>query len=308
MRSCLCVLVVLSASSALARTSSDIADIFSYDARAPLDVQETRVERRGRAEVHDLSYASPHGGRVPAYLVVPPGKGPFAGIVYMHWGEGNRSELLAEALLAARAGAASILIDAPYLRPNYQRSPCGEAVRADFVQLITDLRRALDVLLARAPIDGRRLGYVGHSLGATWAGTLAAVEPRLRALVLMGGLPSLAEAMREDARDRHRSPERMRQLEDCVAPLEPIESIRLVHDAAPAALFFQFARADRYVSEASARRYFEAASEPKSQAWYEGGHEFSDPAALGDRLRWLEKRLALAPVRPILTGWMGLDR
>jgi dienelactone hydrolase len=304
----LSIVAVLCAAPAAARTPPEFADLFSYDARAPLDVREAKIDRRGGAEVHDLSYASPRGGRVPAYLVVPPGPGPFAGLVYLHWGQGNRSELLAEALLAARAGAASILIDAPYRRPEYQRTPCGEAVRADFVQLITDLRRAVDVLLARAPVDGRRLGYVGHSLGATWGGTLAAVEPRLRALVLMGGLPSLAEAMREDARDKHRPPEEVRKLEACVAPLEAIESIHHVHDAAPAALFFQFARVDRYISPAAARRYFEAASEPKSQAWYEGGHEFSDPAALGDRLRWLEKRLALAPVRPILTAWMGLDR
>ena len=46
-----------------------------------------------------------------------------------------------------------------------------------------------------------------------------------------------------------------------------------------------------------------AASEPKSIHWYEGGHEFTDPAALLDRLEWLEKRLTLKPVRTILNTW-----
>src|SRR4051812_42727407 len=91
---------------AVAQPAEDIEETFAYDAKAGLDVKEVGVETRGGVVVRDLSYASPKGGRVPAYLVVPPGKGPFAGIVYVHWGQGNRSEFVAEALLAARAGAA----------------------------------------------------------------------------------------------------------------------------------------------------------------------------------------------------------
>src|SRR5215813_2513400 len=50
---------------------------FEYDSKAPLDIQESNVEQRGDVSVHDITYASPRGGRVPAYLVVPKGKGPF---------------------------------------------------------------------------------------------------------------------------------------------------------------------------------------------------------------------------------------
>jgi dienelactone hydrolase len=241
---------------------------------------------------------------VPAYLVAPPGKGPFAGIAYMHWGQGNRSEFIAEALLAARAGAASIMIDAPYRRPEYKRPACQEATREDYVQMITDLRRALDVLLERAPVDRKRLAYVGHSLGATWGGTLAAAERRFRSHVLMGGLPRLSEAIREHMKDHPPPPEERGKMEDCLKTVEPIESIHYVGKAAPAAVLFQFARVDRFITEKAAGRYFEAASEPKSIKWYEGGHEFTDPASLLDRMEWLEKRLALKPVRPILDGWV----
>jgi len=44
---------------------------FDYDQKATLDVREAGVERRGEVAIHDISYASPKGGRVPAYLVVP---------------------------------------------------------------------------------------------------------------------------------------------------------------------------------------------------------------------------------------------
>jgi len=51
------------------------APSFEYDASAPLRVQEAGVQTYGGIAVHDLSYASPVRGRVPAYLVLPPGKG-----------------------------------------------------------------------------------------------------------------------------------------------------------------------------------------------------------------------------------------
>jgi hypothetical protein len=59
---------------------------FDYDSKAPLDVQEAGVEQRGEVTIHDISYASPKGGRVPAYLVVPKGKGPSgeSGRLFVH--------------------------------------------------------------------------------------------------------------------------------------------------------------------------------------------------------------------------------
>jgi cephalosporin-C deacetylase-like acetyl esterase len=58
---------------------------FDYDRSAPLDLQQKGVEERGGAKIYDLSYASLKGGRVPAYLVVPRGRGPFAAIIFGHW-------------------------------------------------------------------------------------------------------------------------------------------------------------------------------------------------------------------------------
>ncbi len=77
------------------------------------------MEKLSGISVHDISYASPKGGRVPAYLVVPDGKGPFAAIEFVHWGQGDRTEFLSEALLYAKSSAVSLLIDAPYNRPEY---------------------------------------------------------------------------------------------------------------------------------------------------------------------------------------------
>ena len=82
----------------------DLKRMYDYDRRQALDVQEKILHERDRVKVYDLSYGSPKGGRVTAYLVVPDGKGPFAGLVFGHWGPGNRTEFLPEATLYARAG------------------------------------------------------------------------------------------------------------------------------------------------------------------------------------------------------------
>ena len=44
---------------------------FDYDKTAPLELKTLGTQHRGEAIVHDISYASPKGGVVPAYLVVP---------------------------------------------------------------------------------------------------------------------------------------------------------------------------------------------------------------------------------------------
>jgi dienelactone hydrolase len=56
-----------------------------------------------------------------------------------------------------------------------------------YTTLVVDLRRALDVLLERPDVDAKRVGYVGHSLGAAWGSALAGFERRIKAFVLIGG-------------------------------------------------------------------------------------------------------------------------
>ena len=96
----------------------DPAKVFDYDASKPLNLKMGKTEEVEMMQVTEISYDSPKIGRVPGYIVVPPGKGPFGGIVYMHWGQGNRGEFLSEGVEMAKRGAVCIMIDAPYWRPD----------------------------------------------------------------------------------------------------------------------------------------------------------------------------------------------
>ena len=60
------------------------------------------------------------------------------------------------------------------------------------VQWSKDLGRTIDYLETRADIDAGKVGYYGLSSGANTALPIVAVEPRLRAVVLLsGGLPAI---------------------------------------------------------------------------------------------------------------------
>src|SRR6185503_20987590 len=97
---------------------------FDYDETVPLDVTVLGTQKRGTVSVYDITYASPKGGVVPAYLVVPSGKGPFAGVIWGHWywrnsDMRNRKQFLDEAVALAPTGVVSLLTDGPVARPGY---------------------------------------------------------------------------------------------------------------------------------------------------------------------------------------------
>jgi dienelactone hydrolase len=283
----------------LTQGAGDPARFFEYDRDVPLDFRVIAEEVVEGATVQDVSYASARKGRVPGYLVRPAGEGPFAGIVYMHWGQGDRTEFLSEAVLLAKKGAVSLMIDAPYHRPDidsYSFVTEPEAEREGYIQLVGDLRRGFDLLAARKDVDPKRIGYVGHSLGATWGGALAGIVSRFAGYVLMGGLPRLTDVLGDDSYAKLIQQAFTReQLERYVEILSPINPELLVGRAAPGSILFQFARHDRFISDASARDYVKAAGDSHEVRWYFTSHEFNDPDSSRDRMEFLKKKLGLAP-------------
>lgn len=286
---------------------NELRRMFDYDQKMSLDVQEVGVIERNGIRVHDITYISPKGGRVTAYLVVPPGKGRFAGIVFGHWSYGTRTEFLPEAMLYAEVGVVSLLIDDPGVRPApWRRNAPGtepQAVRDNYIQAVVDLRRGIDLLLSRPDVDPNRIAYVGHSSGARWGAILSAVDKRIKAVVLMAGVPTEATIFLEsDDPDyvEFRKNTSNEQLDDYFKTVGVLDAINYVPYAAPVPLLFQFARFEQYFNEAAMLKYAQAASEPKLVKWYDTGHGLNDVQVLIDRADWLQKRIGIKPVLPIL--------
>lgn len=277
---------------------------FDYDQKAPVDLQEAGVEQRGDVAVHDVSYASPKGGRVPAYLVVPKGKGPFAAILWGHWYQDgseflNRKEFLEEAVALAPAGVVSLLIDAPKARPGYieSKDPLDESQITYRVQTILDMRRGADLLLARNDVDPKRLAYVGHSYNAATGAFLAGIDKRFKAFVLMAGNLSDEVDMKskefEDFRQKI-GPEKMAAF---VAKYSWLDQGKYVSHAAPAVVFLQYASQEDFLTPERARQYFAIVSEPKSMKIYDAQHALNAEARR-DRVAFLVKELGLSAPDP----------
>jgi dienelactone hydrolase len=263
--------------------SATLPDV-SYDPKQPLAFRQELLKEIGGIRLYDVSFASPRGGRVVAYAVVPTGAAHPAGIVWQHWGQGDRSTMLPEALAMARRGAASILVNWPTIRPDPPQPKTPQESVAVWLQGAVDIRRAADVLVGQYGAPPTRLAYVGHSTGATLGGVIAVAERRFRALVLMGGYASISSNFQESNRP-------------AAEAFAAIDAERFLGRAAPAALLLQFARYDRFVTEEQANRYAKAASEPKTVRWYDCGHEFNDPQSATDRQDWLARQLGLTPRR-----------
>ena len=270
-------------------------------------------ERDG-AKVYDVTYTSPKGGRVTAYLVVPAVKGPHAGLVFGHWGPGDRTEFLPEAKLYATAGAVSLLIDYPWVRLAPWRKKlkfldAPETDHAAFVQAVVDLRRGFDLLAARPDVDAKRLAYVGHSYGAQWGAILSAVDTRLKRAALVGGVPDAESIYRDhDAADlaelRANTPKE--KFDAFFKAYGRTAAVRYVpHAAAP--LLFQFANHEQLFDRKAMERYAAAATGAKTVKWYDAGHDLNDPQALIDRAAWLKERVGLRSVNEILRKKRGQD-
>jgi len=277
--------------------------LLGYDAKAPLDVQEARREARGRARVLDVSFASPLGGRAPAFVVEPAarGRGQRAGVVFLHHGQGDRATFLDEGAALAERGVVSVLLEAPQNREGPLPAPFDpDGEERDIRQTLVDLRRSFDLLLDRPDVDPERLAYVGWSLGATMGARLAGIEPRARGFVLMAGWASYTRA----ARDGHglfgaafqgfASPaEQTAWLER----IEPLDGTHFMTGRTPVLL--QFAGRDAYVSRLDAA-LFEAAAFPGAESRdYDAGHfELGAGEARLDREAWLALLLDLPAVSP----------
>jgi dienelactone hydrolase len=305
---CLGILLAWSGPLALAvpqQVPESMAKPFEYDAKQALNIQITSVSTRDGCKRYDLTYVSPHGGRVPAYLIVPDGKGPFAGIVFGHWGNGNRTEFLPEAELYARVGVVSILPAYPWTRPTPWYRGLNNVADHDlqaYVQAVVDLRRAFDLLLARPDIDPKRVAYVGHSYGAQWGAILTAVDRRMKTSILVGGVPGAFVALERNdpAMEPYLTGEARKRVDQYFAGIQSVDAIRYIGYTAPIPILFQFARFEQYEGEQHMKRYFEAAGEPKEQKWYDTGHDLNDLDVTLDRSIWLKDRIGIRSIAPLL--------
>ena len=266
------------------------AALFRYDPAADLKVEEAGVEKQGTVSVHDIRFTPVPGAEpVKAYIVVPEGKGPFAGVLWVHWlGEPattNRTQFLKEAVDLAPKGMVSLLVEGMWSAPDWYGKRVPEQDYDHSIRQVVALRRAMDLLLSRPDVDKARVGYVGHDYGGMYGMMANGVDRRARTYVYIAVVPSLND-WAFFARQPVSKAAYLRQN----APLELTDYLRQVKNAST---LFQFANKDVYVSRADTQVVMGAASTPKERRFYEADHGMTVPEAVADRDAWLLKELGL---------------
>lgn len=188
----------------IAERQAQIRRNFFIDPVPALDARMRRalVPAAG-VKAEAVSYATALGSRVPAilYLPDPLPKGrklPAFIVVNGHGGDKYAWYAFATGVSFARGGAAVLTYDQA---GEGERSATRQSGTRDHDKLkgdellarrlaglmITDVMQAVSFLAARPEVDAQRIGAGGYSMGSFVLALAGAVEPRLRACVLVGG-------------------------------------------------------------------------------------------------------------------------
>ena len=274
-------------------TAADRA-LFAYDVNAPLNLKKTlESSTSSGVEVSAISFDSPGGGPITGLLFDPVTRSSLRpGIVLMHGMPGTARGMAPYAQLLAQLGAVVIAIDAPFARRAGEPVRLSTDDRAEQIQLIKDLQRAVDVLRSRANVDDERIAYLGISYGGAMGALFVGIERRIKAAVLVvgdGGLVSHFTGPEDSSFMASLSCATRLNWFRAMAPIEPI---RFIPHASPTALLLQNGRSDNLVPAVDAEELHAAAPDTKTIRWYTAGHGLNQQA-LFDRHDWLHEKIGL---------------
>ena len=235
-------------------------------------VRRTSAVRHGRQRALDLV-----SGRetVPALWLTPDTDRPTPAVLLLHGFSSSKERMtqsVGRALL--ERGVASLALDLPFHGGRetgaIPKNPL--ALVGAWKAAVAESRGAITWLASQPETDPARMCVVGYSLGGFLALMTAAEEERLRvvALAAAGDLP-----------DKTPYAALVRGLVD------PLRAARRL-DGRP--LLLVNGRRDMTTRAAQAERLFEAAPEPKTMVWYDGGH-WPPQSAIDAAAEWTASRL-----------------
>ena len=271
-------------------THAQALTVFGYDTSAPLNVKDvTAPKTKDGVTVRDITYDSSDGTGVAAWLVAPSATGSHAAVLFLHWlgASSSRDEFLDEATALAKRGVVSLL--PTRLFPGVDNPTDWRTDRQSIVDQTTELRRGLDVLLAQPGVDPSRVAFVGHDYGAMDGAVLAAVDHRLKAVVLM-----TPDTTWSDWFFKYFTLLPSTQTEYSQA-MKNFDTVTFLPQIAPTPLYLQFSGQDQFVSQDVAQQITAAAGDPKKTTTYPNtAHDLQDDTtATTDREAWLGAQLSL---------------
>jgi dienelactone hydrolase len=169
--------------------------------RVPLELRTEAEFPESDCLRRKVTYASAPGERVPAWLLLPPDRGPRPAVLALHQTVGiakdepvglGGSPNLHYGRELVRRGYVVLAPDYPTMG-EHRFDIYGRGWVSGSMKAVWDNIRAVDLLQGLSEVDDRRIGCLGHSLGGHNTLFTAAFEPRLRAVISNCGFTTFAK-------------------------------------------------------------------------------------------------------------------
>ena len=277
----------------------ELAKFFDYTKAATVPATGGNVVRKAKCcDVTEWKLAPNSDAlsdEIELTVIAPLKKGKHPTVLWLHreGQEVKRASFVQEAEALAASGIASILVELPFKQPYFARGNSTAGDADSIVAAVVDSRRTLDWAASRPEFNVEKVAVVGQHYGA-WAGTLlAAIDPRVDALLLMSppGKPSgWLQVTDQPKAKRFRDAFDKTEWITYLAAIEPLDPEKWIQYAAPAKVYFQFASGDEWVQTLEQVDLFRAALQPKTRQMFDSD-ELLNEEARKDRGLWLKKVL-----------------
>jgi cephalosporin-C deacetylase-like acetyl esterase len=275
-----------------AQIPDSLALVFRYERLPKMSFATDSSASSEGVAIQKIKYSGKDRFVVSALLTYPEKtRTSYPLIVFGHWGEGDKSEFLAEATALSQKGFVCILPDGPWLCPD---SPITSFKRQGFEmyrQYVMNARTAIDLAYDNFAIDGTRIFYTGHSFGCNAAAVLSAIDKRIDYFVFMAGAYSTVDNI-ENSRYpdfvawREKEPDAFKDWKKRLKKLDA--KYYLPYKSVPCLI--QQADQDEFISNAENNAFASGTPEPKEVLRYPTNHSLSGQPQT-DRQRWILSKL-----------------
>lgn len=146
-------------------------------------------------------------------------------------------------------------------------------IRQAIFRSVSVVLTIIDYLEMRPDVNPEKIFVVGASFGAPFAVDAAAVDPRIKAVILLYGGGNIAKMIESSSKRQVKSTWGRKLLGWFVgALLAPVEPLKYVEYISPRPLLMINGKNDQSIWDESARLLFEKAKEPKKMVWLESPH------------------------------------
>jgi cephalosporin-C deacetylase-like acetyl esterase len=292
-RNCLSLFIFLlfTASSTYAQLADSLAKRFQYIPEKHLNYKVDSSYVNGKVKIKKISYFSTDSFLVTAFLIVPQVKGKTPLIIFQHWGEGNKTEFLEEAINFSRNGITCILPDAVWLCPKSNINSMKKKGYEMYRQGVMNIRTALDLAMTNFKIDSSKVCFVGHSYGSNIGAILSGIESRINNYVFMTGVYSNTKSMAKskDADDIEWKKTAPAEYKAWMTKMRTMDAeLYLPYKTVPCII--QVAEKDEYISKEENDKFIKITPEPKLVQSFNTGHKL-DTQAQFRRQKWIITKL-----------------